>query len=450
MDAYALVERNVTRYSRPLSSSPAAKYESLPPSKRHRLNCTRYTCLVSRLRFRQLDMSNTAPGRAEVAHRVGDAASAMRQELKNDPSALMQKAHGFGIDFSRLPRPAPLGWVAGITKKRFETSTVAFVAAARAAVNRPLTKAETDAFAESHAKGLIIRSYGGLPILLTAAIPAWASRNTFKFPFLKGRSNFSPDHFPSRKYAWLEGQRARIVWHSVRLNLYFAVSYIAWGAFLGMVGTASALNEARADKRLRQYQEGMKAVISGRPAPLPNYEAEGGYNDQPQEATDDWTTGDNQASSQANSQTTAAAQPYRPQWQQQPQRSQPRWQSMRTQTEAAPGQEQQAFDDDPSLFDDGSPVAPTHRQDQPRTTGPTSGSAWDRIRQQSASQSQESGNRGTWGRNRQQPAPSQERNEYSYSKSDEEKSLAKEQAQKEFDDMLERERRGEEDPRRRR
>jgi hypothetical protein len=133
-------------------------------------------------------------------------------------------------------------------------------------------------------------------------------------------------------------------------------------------------------------------------------------------------------------------------------------------------------DDDSFLFDDASPVAPSQRQrpEQSSTssnpTGP--GSAWDRVRsqaiaerlnqrlEQAGDQMQQrmkdseaalerfnkQGRLGGRGRTEQSTYPTSEQEkaeQYTYPTSEQEKAYAKEQAQKEFDAMLERERRGE-------
>jgi hypothetical protein len=105
------------------------------------------------------------------------------------------------------------------------------------------------------------------------------------------------------------------------------------------------------------------------------------------------------------------------------------------------------WDNQDDVLDDASPMAPSQRS---KTAGyeapPTSGSAWDRLRKQArsgqGSAPQESKPQGdsAWAAARQGP-----KEEFTYDKAEEEKNLAKEQAQKEFDAMLERERRGETD-----
>ncbi|PNY25453.1 Uncharacterized protein TCAP_04606 [Tolypocladium capitatum] len=100
-------------------------------------------------------------------------------------------------------------------------------------------------------------------------------------------------------------------------------------------------------------------------------------------------------------------------------------------------------------FDDASPVSSAGQQSSPANY---SGSAWDRVRQQSQYQPRQTSQQGQqtweapqstsgWGSTDDDASP-QYRDGYSFSSADEEKALAKSQAQKDFDEMLDRERRG--------
>ncbi|KAI0026102.1 hypothetical protein F4780DRAFT_7478 [Xylariomycetidae sp. FL0641] len=125
------------------------------------------------------------------------------------------------------------------------------------------------------------------------------------------------------------------------------------------------------------------------------------------------------------------------------------------------GRDEEA-DDDPLGEDDASPVSPSSQDSstgQPRES--YTGSAWDRLRQQSGSRTAKeerpgvSGEEQGWAKLRNNNAKvanehSASDEDYTYSSAEEEKEKRrydKEQAQKEFDALLERERRGEGDSR---
>ncbi|OLN85074.1 hypothetical protein CCHL11_06294 [Colletotrichum chlorophyti] len=93
-------------------------------------------------------------------------------------------------------------------------------------------------------------------------------------------------------------------------------------------------------------------------------------------------------------------------------------------------------------FDDASPVAPTTRSTQQSSASSNSmGSSWERLRQASRQATAASGS-GAWSRSQGQQDQS---NDYTYDRDEAERVLAKEKAQKEFDEMLERERKAESD-----
>ncbi|PHH90393.1 hypothetical protein CDD83_3807 [Cordyceps sp. RAO-2017] len=132
-----------------------------------------------------------------------------------------------------------------------------------------------------------------------------------------------------------------------------------------------------------------------------------------------------------------------PAWGNSPPRPQPQ---QPTAPAAAPPRD--SWDAYPDDLDDASPVASSSRA----ARDDAGGSAWDRIRRQGQHPQpgqdgqpwpgpQAAG--GQWGGNDGASSPSRgPRDGYTFSSSDEEKALAKGQAQKEFDELLERERSG--------
>ncbi|KAF6807209.1 hypothetical protein CSOJ01_08317 [Colletotrichum sojae] len=94
--------------------------------------------------------------------------------------------------------------------------------------------------------------------------------------------------------------------------------------------------------------------------------------------------------------------------------------------------------DSDGLDDDASPVAPAERSSAQSSSTPTgTGSAWERLRRSSQKPSRSTDD--AWS---QQNQPDSSATDYSYEKADAERASEKEKAQREFDAMLERERRG--------
>ena len=141
----------------------------------------------------------------------------------------------------------------------------------------------------------------------------------------------------------------------------------------------------------------------------------------------------------------------RTQGQTQPQPRPNRW-PQRSRPTTAPMQRTETQDDPFDPFDEASPTGgPGARADtSPRQPQRQQGSAWDRVRQSSgrgpAGRQTDSGqpqeqSRGWAGVREQAQSPTASA-DYAFSKGDEERSLARGEAQKEFDALVERERRG--------
>lgn len=123
----------------------------------------------------------------------------------------------------------------------------------------------------------------------------------------------------------------------------------------------------------------------------------------------------------------------------------PKWAQQAAQAASKPEPPKSWEDDDGFLFDDASPVAPVQRDGARSSTGGKTGhsppkltNSWDKIRE--AAKSGE--NPASWGKDN-QAAPVRKSESYTYTEN--EKDYAKNQAQKEFDAMLERERSGKAD-----
>jgi hypothetical protein len=286
------------------------------------------------------------------------------------------------------------------------------------ALGRVPTPTEADAQAYYRAKFLSRAAWAPLAVYGTAGYMVYRGRSTFRFPFYTPKpASFNPSFFPLLSSPFIKGQAAVWAWHALRFGAYAFVNHYVVGALVMSFAQTSYVVSILRDERLKQVREAMmkprdrgrQQPERGAPAPPP-----------PPPIADTTSPAEPTASYQAYGQTTQPPQP--------PQRP-PQW------TQRAPEPQDTLDDDDPSLFDDASPVAPSQRQQpQRRPAGsppsPGEGSAWDRVRQRAKA---EEGT--TW-------EPKQKTEPYTFASADQEKAYAKAQAQKEFDAMLERERRG--------
>lgn len=315
--------------------------------------------------------------------------------------------------------------------------------------HHPLDREDIDLVAHAAAKRSVTNAYAR-PLIAIGGGICWAvGFNKYNFPFWKPKpASFNPEIFPSKKVTLATGLRATVAWQGARLAAWYAV----WRIFGGWVADAYAetifsttlmRNKAFRQKMIEAGQATKKAqgILQKRPELRDAYSAE---------HAPDYDHQDDQQQVPQQAQT-----PYY-------QRIQQHQQEQRQHRQAQPQQTQPTsynYDDDDYLYDDASPVAPSARGTGTSSSPivQTSGSAWDRLRQQAkAGPAQALGSTTattpatyvkpsqspSWAERRAAAAGGGEDMSYSYSETDQDKALTKEQAQREFDAMLERERRG--------
>ena len=276
------------------------------------------------------------------------------------------------------------------------------------------------------AKLLITMTYASpLAIAATAGFER-ATRSKYGFPFY----NPKPQKFNPRKFPGLpEGKASFWAWHGTRTLAWYAASKLA----IGLVATSYAISvysaNSGSDNRLEAYRREIArrtgVTARGKQGTIP----QGSSGQPPQQFSQPkWeepasaTAPVEWASSELSENATPTPTPMPTSW-------------TATQKDS---HSQESY-----VFDDASPVAPSEQSNSSSQNSNQQGSsAWDRIRGQAQAARNQPG---SWAKKRQDEMTSrgaQDGNSYNYSTADEEKAYAKDQAQKEFDEMLERERRG--------
>ncbi|KAF2495807.1 hypothetical protein BU16DRAFT_617345 [Lophium mytilinum] len=351
------------------------------------------------------------------------------------------------VDFSSLPRPVPIfGGFVGYSNRRIQAQTQEAVKQAERVMNRPMTYEEATALSYIWAKKMSIASYGAALGASGAIYQAYRTRATFRYPFWTP----NPEKFNPNEFFFVKGALARRLFHTTRVIPYFILGRIVGGFFGESWGTFYAITQTRADAVLQPLQEAMVQRASqargpprqpapgqsspedgrawpkqpSRPTQLPTPAQKSTANDDDMSPTAGNDTWSNSFDSSSDLSDTSARQPRTP--------------------NAAPGNE--AFDrpakapDRTVSRDEASPSSgmfPGEAEQEKASTG----SSWERIRRSSASQTssppptsrplQETQRQGsTLG------------DSFSFSSTDEERQLAKTEAQREFDARVERERRG--------
>ena len=367
-------------------------------------------------------------------------------------------------------------------------SIIRKVITASEAAGRPLAAGEIDAISELADDAFRKVAWANPVTLITASAAAFHGRRTFKFPFYQPKmQKFNPYFFPRESLPLLRGNNAVVTWHILRCGAYVPLTLIASFFFFSSIsdtsyqahflrdGRLSGLIDTIRQKRIAEGVEHGRAAARRRiQAQQHGYEAghgsQSGWGNShaPPPASRLGDSGAPQhgygttASERSGGATgTWGASPPTPQQQGSSGSQSPDWSS------------------DP-FEDDGSPVAPSARraeaaQQQQQQQQQQRGSTWARLRQQAQSDSKNpnfargdsSGQEQGWAQRRQDSAPNAREGPrdgssgggggstsdgHTYSRQDEEresKNYEKEQAQKEFDALIENERRGENTGRRR-
>lgn len=338
-----------------------------------------------------------------------------------------------GIKYDQVAQPP---WFRLNTRTSWKLDIASKVYANAKYVGRALSQDETDALAEHVAQAFRYSSYC---TPLAAGIGYGAYRMTahsFAFPWLGStRVKRDLDVFPG-PLGFLRGKHSRLMWRQCRLAAWMFSSLFVVGLVKAPVIFYLYNSRYKSDPRLKDYRQEVmeKSRYPTKPQrvsqpPYQSYSRPGAPQGLPipiapkEQHQDSYEQYIQEAPSREI--TPQAARP----------------QNM----QAA----QAAVDEDPFAFDDESPVAPA-QQRTAQYQYSQQGSAWDRVRNQARagqhSQSQQSGSpAGIWGRKFEDAATSQgaqQGTSYNYSAADEERASAKGQSQREFDEMLERERRG--------
>ncbi|KAI3321112.1 hypothetical protein HD806DRAFT_213241 [Xylariaceae sp. AK1471] len=386
---------------------------------------------------------------------------------------------GAAIDFDRIPKLQFWAPWFGVTDVFRVMSVLRRVSSHSNSAMRPLTGPEASAISEHAARSVRYFAWAQ-PVSLGIAIAiAVRGRKTFKFPLYQPKmKKFDPQYFPSKTLSILKGPRAPFTWHIIRVAAYFPFVWIPTAVFFSSIADTSFQAHVLGDSRLTGLVEDVRRNAKNvsnmreqelrRRRGIPN----------PPETTRPQTpqqTGDSvyrDPTPQDYGSTDYAAQPSSTydgsgaatETSQSTQRNWPQ----STYTQSAPrkmqGKTQAGFGsrpdkDDSDLFDeddDASPVASSARRAEVGQ-GSSSGSAWDRLRQQARSGSSQwakgdsSGQEQGWAQLRQDKTRNPREatpkvDGFSYSKDDEERetrNYERDQAQKEFDALVEAERRGE-------
>ncbi|KAF2401458.1 hypothetical protein EJ06DRAFT_529583 [Trichodelitschia bisporula] len=341
------------------------------------------------------------------------------------------------IDFSALPKPLPLiGLLTGRTNARLKQVIEHNKANAERLMRRSMTPTEAQAFATHVASANRTTSVGSFIGLAGGVYRAYTTRATYRFPYWQPK----PEQFNPDNVFGLRGQASHNLVHALRYT-----SYGAAGLFLGFFLTdisASArlaVNVAT-DERLADFRKSIEQYAKERGAQRGQTvpEAQQPAREQPREAkawnaprraddSDDDMSPQARVEADSGLMDDAQARGYEGR---QRARQDDDATARSTFSIDKVAQQPKGFSETYSSEGETSPQ---------RDDGP-SGSAWERIRRQAGGGGQ-SGSQARW----QKPEATGEKqpwDSFSFEKTEEERQLAKAEAQREFNKRIERERQG--------
>lgn len=351
----------------------------------------------------------------------------------------------------------PLPFLSLYTYQSIGRTTAQKMTVRQEIMQRPLNQDEAEALTFYTSKSVTIQSYTGFFGALAGARRAYVTKETWRFPWLQPNlrpdlydaakypklkpGNFDPAVFPSVKIPLLSGSRATLLWNLLRYSIYPMAGHVA--AVFFMVPFSSLympLMGDLSDPRLREMRDEIARQVASKNGRLPTQQSGQRQRVDTVAKENDMQEGSAMADVENNAagsyDDTAEAR----QW---PGAEQQKTTPARWPVRTAPAQtrkEEQPFD----AWDDASPTG-GQGVSMDTQAGQPQGSSWERLRQQEVAKKRQApgGGNDPWNRTR-GPVQTQRTPEdnFSYSKSEEDRVLAKEEAQREFDARVEQERRG--------
>lgn len=160
------------------------------------------------------------------------------------------------IDGTYLPRPFIVARLLGLSDEKVAIAINRSIAGAQQTLGRPPTAEEATAVAYWTAKHISVFSYGPALGFAGGLAQSYKTAPSFKFPLIKpDLDTFNPKVFPSAKSAWVTGTDAIAFWHVTRAAAYSTVGILVGTMFFGLYSSSIASVGLATDKRLKDYVE---------------------------------------------------------------------------------------------------------------------------------------------------------------------------------------------------
>lgn len=388
----------------------------------------------------------------------------------------------YNLSFEAIPLGGFQQWVLFGREASLRVSGTFLIDCIRGGENmtgRLMSGSEAEGFALHSSKRMM---YGYLSSFIAVAGGygiAYTGIKNMKFPFMKAKEPEKYQNFPNRFVPVLKGNYARFMWQVTRFNFYAVLGIFCVAPISRSISNTSMMVGLYKDHRTQEYMKSVKGTLDritsnqdrskrGLPSNTPQSQT----SDQDGGSSEDYggvtsnTTSDSYGGDSTFTDNTTDTGLMTDSTMQQRTPTQPSPYNRRPQAPTPPSPQAQQSD---YFFDDASPTAGNAPYSPSTTTTHRSeGSIWDRIRKDQRQPSPSSSSPSD--QNQEQPSSAYSTNtpaspsaspqpgpfrtsgsgdrssstsaeSFSFSSSDEERVVAKQQAQREFDEMLERDRR---------
>ena len=334
---------------------------------------------------------------------------------------------------------------------------------AQEVLGRPVKQEEADALAFHFAKSIRVGSYGSPLGVALATVQAYRRQAEFRFP--GGFSPLNHHRFSVDKFGPLRNQAARSAWQMMRMATYWSVGGVVGSIFFAVYGISSAAASRSLDPRLKEFIEAVKRRSENRqglPGGRPVDQSDGPRKDETMEmarqrrgAQSAWGRQREQQSGGGGDDMSPTGGAFQEEYVQSgsdtglmdDQQMRQQEYSQRANARTSPAE------NNASTYDYGRMKTQTRsaeqqqessssREESSPSSGGGSGGAWARIRQGAMAGNTNSSSSSRGSQQAQSRSSADSGDSFTFSQGDEDKQLARSEAQKEFDSRIERERAG--------
>ena len=141
------------------------------------------------------------------------------------------------------------------------TTLISSIKTAEEIAKRPLTQTEAEGFAMYTIDRTMSAAWGQIAGLTAGGAIAYRSREQMKFPFRKPKPLERYNNFPNRYVPVLRGQFARAAWQITRAGIYGFLFTLIIGPFFGTWGAVTATTGLARDERTKDVMMEMKPYL---------------------------------------------------------------------------------------------------------------------------------------------------------------------------------------------